>query len=119
MPPECPARGAPAGGPCGRPTQAPGPPAARADAHRAARGQRMGRRVAVRVPLIGTVSDTVDVLVPMITAKTDSAHLDRMTAHYRRARARLDKLASERRNDQPLHPEYVAATIDRLAATDA
>jgi pyruvate dehydrogenase (quinone) len=83
------------------------------------RGERIGRRVPVQVPLIGTVRDTVDGLLPMITAKTDSAHLERMTAHYRRARARLDKLASERRNDQPLHPEYVAATIDRLAATDA
>ena len=42
-----------------------------------------------------------------------------MTAHYRRARARLDKLARDRRNDSPLHPQYVAATIDRLAADDA
>jgi pyruvate dehydrogenase (quinone) len=83
------------------------------------RGERIGRRVPVQVPLIGTVRETVDALLPMITAKTDSAHLGRMTAHYRRARARLDKLASERRNDQPLHPQYVAATIDRLAATDA
>jgi pyruvate dehydrogenase (quinone) len=42
-----------------------------------------------------------------------------MTAHYRRARGRLDKLAHDRRNDSPLHPQYVAATIDRLAASDA
>jgi pyruvate dehydrogenase (quinone) len=42
-----------------------------------------------------------------------------MTAHYRRARGRLDKLAHDRRNDSPLHPQYVAATIDRLAAADA
>jgi len=32
----------------------------------------------------------------MLTAKADSAHLDRMRAHYRRARARLDKLARDR-----------------------
>src|SRR6202030_2325550 len=43
----------------------------------------------------------------------------RMTAHYRRARARLDKLAHDRRNDSPLHPQYVAATVNRLAAADA
>ena len=42
-----------------------------------------------------------------------------MTAHYRRARARLDKLARDRRHDSPLHPQYVAATIDKLAAADA
>jgi pyruvate dehydrogenase (quinone) len=73
----------------------------------------------VQVPLVGTVKDTIDALLPMVTAKTDSAHLDRMTAHYRRARGRLDKLAHDRRNESPLHPQYVAATIDRLAAADA
>jgi pyruvate dehydrogenase (quinone) len=51
--------------------------------------------------------------------KADSAHLDRMTAHYRRSRSRLDKLARDRASDSPLHPQYVAATVDRLAATDA
>ena len=83
------------------------------------RGERIGRRVPVEVPLVGTVRDTADALLPLLAPKTDSAHLDRMTAHYRRARARLDKLARDRRNDSPLHPQYVAATIDRLAAADA
>jgi pyruvate dehydrogenase (quinone) len=83
------------------------------------RGERIGRRVPVQVPLVGTVRDTVDALLPMLAAKTDSGHLNRLTAHYRRARARLDKLARDRRNDSPLHPQYVAATVDRLAADDA
>jgi pyruvate dehydrogenase (quinone) len=84
-----------------------------------ARGERIGRRTPVQFPLVDTVRDTVDALLPMITPKTDTGHLDRMTAHYRRARGRLDKLARDRRNDSPLHPQYVAATIDRLAAADA
>jgi pyruvate dehydrogenase (quinone) len=68
---------------------------------------------------VGTVKDTVDALLPLLVAKRDSAHLDRMTKHYGRARGRLDKLARDRRNDSPLHPQFVAATIDRLAADDA
>jgi pyruvate dehydrogenase (quinone) len=83
------------------------------------RGERIGRRVPVDVPLVGTVKDTVDALLPLLVAKRDSAHLDRMTKHYGRARGRLDKLARDRRNDSPLHPQFVAATIDRLAADDA
>ena len=83
------------------------------------RGEQIGRRVAVEYPLVGTVKDTVDALLPMLTVKTDTAHLDTMTAHYRRARARLDKLAADKRNASPLHPQYVAATIDKLAAPDA
>ena len=83
------------------------------------RGEQIGRRIPVQVPLVGTVGATVDALLPMITVKIDSAYLDRLTAHYRRARGRLDKLARDRRTDSPLHPQYVAAAIDRLAAPDA
>jgi pyruvate dehydrogenase (quinone) len=53
------------------------------------RGEQIGRRVPVDVPLVGTVAETTNALLPLITAKTDSAHLDRMTAHYRRARGAL------------------------------
>jgi pyruvate dehydrogenase (quinone) len=83
------------------------------------RGEQIGKRIPVRVPLVGTVKDTVDALLPLLEPETDSAHLDRMTKHYRRARSRLDKLARDRASDSPLHPQYVAATIDRLAAEDA
>ena len=83
------------------------------------RGERVGRWVPVQVPLVGTVKDTFAALLPLITAKTDTAHLDRMTAHYRRALGRLDRLAEPGNGDGPLHPQHVAATIDRLAAADA
>ena len=83
------------------------------------RGEQIGRRVPVDVPLVGTVKDTIDALLPLITVKTDSAHLDRMTAHYRRARARLDRLAESHRGRSPLHPQSVATAIDRLAADNA
>jgi pyruvate dehydrogenase (quinone) len=42
-----------------------------------------------------------------------------MTAHYRRARRRLDALAVTRNGPGPLHPQVVAAAVDRLAADDA
>jgi pyruvate dehydrogenase (quinone) len=83
------------------------------------RGEQIGRRVHVDVPLVGTVADTVDALLPLIKAKSDSSHLDRMTSHYRRARERLDHLTQERRGHSPLHPQAVAAAVDRLAAQDA
>jgi pyruvate dehydrogenase (quinone) len=82
------------------------------------RADQIGRRVPVDVPLAGTVKDTIDSLLPLLAVKADSVHLDRMTAHYRRARARLDRLATEGRGS-PLHPQFVAATIDRLANDDA
>jgi pyruvate dehydrogenase (quinone) len=83
------------------------------------RGEQIGRRVPVDVSLVGTVKDTIDALLPLLTVKSDSEYLDDMTDHYRRARARLDRLATEGRRGSPLHPQSVAATIDRLASDDA
>ena len=83
------------------------------------RGEQIGKRVPVQVPLVGTVKDTAGALLPLLEPKTDSVHLDRMTAHYRRTRARLDHLARPGRDGAPLHPQYIAATIDKLAAADA
>jgi pyruvate dehydrogenase (quinone) len=83
------------------------------------RGEQIGKRVPVQVPLVGTVKDTADALLPLLQVKSDSGHLDRMTKHYGRARARLDRLARPGHDDGPLHPQYVAATVDKLAAADA
>ncbi|WP_371402819.1 ubiquinone-dependent pyruvate dehydrogenase [Kribbella sp. NBC_00662] len=83
------------------------------------RGENIGRRVPVDVALVGTVDATIDALLPLIKSKTDSDHLDRMTAHHRRARSRMDALAEQGRKESPLHPQYVAATVNRLASEDA
>jgi pyruvate dehydrogenase (quinone) len=83
------------------------------------RGEQIGRRTRVDVPLVGTVKDTIQALLPRLTPKTDTDHLDRMREHYRKARERLDDLATGDRNRTPIHPQFVAKTIDRLAADDA
>jgi pyruvate dehydrogenase (quinone) len=83
------------------------------------RAEHIGRRVPVEVPLVGTVKAAVDALLPLLIVKSDSAHLDQMRAHYQRARARLDHLATKGRHESPVHPQFVAATVDRLATDDA
>ena len=44
------------------------------------RGEHIGRLVPVEVPLVGTVRDTVDALLPLITAKTDAARGEKKVA---------------------------------------
>ena len=83
------------------------------------RGEQIGRRVPVDVPLVGTVKATVAALLPLLRENRDGEHLERMTAHYRRARRKLDKLADPGRGAGPLHPQTVAVAVDRLAAEDA
>ncbi len=84
------------------------------------RGENIGRRVTVRHPLVGTVKETVATLTRLVQSKGDDDFLDKMVAHYHRRRARLDDLAVPGPADEtPLHPQYVAATVDRMAADDA
>jgi pyruvate dehydrogenase (quinone) len=82
-------------------------------------GEHIGRRTPVEVPLVGTVRDTVTALMPRVTPKVDARHLDRMRAHYARARRRLDALGTEEPGDVPVHPQFVARALDRLATEDA
>lgn len=83
------------------------------------RGEQIGRRTAVDVPLVGTVKDTVEALLPKLRPKTDSVHLTRMRGHYARTRRELDALADNDRNRTPIHPQFVARTLDELADPDA
>jgi pyruvate dehydrogenase (quinone) len=82
-------------------------------------GEHIGRRTKVDVPLVGTVKDTVAALLPRLAVKDDASHLERLQAHYRRARSRLDYLAADHHSVTPIHPEFVARTVDRLAEDDA
>ena len=83
------------------------------------RGEHIGRRTRVDVPLVGTVLDTIDALLPRVNPKTNRGHLDEIRAHYVEARKGLDQLAVNHRKRSPLHPQFVARTIDELAADDA
>ncbi len=83
------------------------------------RGEHIGRRVTVDLPLVGTVKDTIQALMPHLTAARSSEHLERMQAHYRRARERLDALASGHKDQGPVHPQLIATTLDKVAADDA
>ncbi len=83
------------------------------------RGEQIGRRTRVDVPLVGTVKETITALLPRVAPRADAAHLKRMRAHYAKTRQALDDLAVNDRNRTPMHPQFVAKTIDELAADDA
>jgi pyruvate dehydrogenase (quinone) len=85
------------------------------------RGEQIGRRIAVRHPLTGTVRDTLAAMIPLLEPKAagDRNHLGRMRHHYARTRRDLDKLASADRDRSPLHPQYVAQAVSEAASQDA
>ncbi len=83
------------------------------------RGRHIGRRTPVDVALVGDVGDTLAALQPMVTPKSDGAHLQRCLHHYTRTRKSLDALAVNDRDKAPIRPEYLAALASRMATEDA
>ncbi|MEU1980825.1 ubiquinone-dependent pyruvate dehydrogenase [Nocardia sp. NPDC019395] len=83
------------------------------------RGRHLGRRTPIDVGMVGSVRDTIDALLPLLSHKDDRTHLDRSLKHYRRTRKSLDALAVNDRDRTPVRPEYVAGLVNRLADDDA
>ncbi len=83
------------------------------------RGEQIGRRCPVDVPLVGDVGDTSRALLPKISTGRDSEHLSTSLAHYATARRRLDDLADNDRNRAPIHPQYLTRLISEKADRDA
>lgn len=83
------------------------------------RPEHLGRRCKLDLGLVGDVAPTLDALFPKLERKQDRAHLEDNLAHYRQARRGLDELAVGHPGRKPIHPQYLAKTIDELAAGDA
>ncbi len=87
-----------------------------------ARGGQIGRRTKVDLGLVGTVADTLPALLPLLTPKTDASAQKRLDDHvkdYADVRKGLEELAQPDENKRPIHPQYVARLIDKVAADDA
>jgi pyruvate dehydrogenase (quinone) len=82
------------------------------------RPEAIGRRAPVELGVIGDVRETLVALLPKLTPKTDSAHLDKSRGHYATARQSLDDLATGRPGGR-LHPQHVARVLGELAADNA
>lgn len=83
------------------------------------RREQLGRRTRLDLGIVGDVKTTVQALLPRIRRKTARGHLDVSLAHYRAARQGLDDLATGPPGVKTIHPQFVARTLDALAADDA
>ena len=81
------------------------------------RGERIGRRTPVEVPLVGGVAETIRALLPLLRTHTDRKHLDDAVKHYTKTRRTLDDLATP--SKRTIHPQYLTRLIDEAASEDA
>jgi pyruvate dehydrogenase (quinone) len=83
------------------------------------RAERLGRRSKLDLGLCGDVRDTIQALLPHVEPKSDRTFLDAMLEEHKDAMRKLRTYVDHIGTRQPIHPEYVAATLDELAAQDA
>lgn len=82
------------------------------------RGEQLGRRTPVDAGLVGDAGATARALLPLLREDRDDRHLDGCLRHYAKTRRQLDDLADDD-GREPIHPQYLARLVDRLAADDA
>ena len=83
------------------------------------RGEQLGKRHPIDIGLVGSVKDTALALLPLLTGSRHAHHLEEARKHYRKTREKLDDLAVPAGHKKPLHPQYIARVLDRLADDDA
>jgi pyruvate dehydrogenase (quinone) len=83
------------------------------------RGEHLGRRSKLDFGFVGDTKTTLRALLPKLEQNQYQQHLSDSVEHYRKTRKDLDDLATGNSNKTPIHPQYVARVIDKLAADDA
>lgn len=79
----------------------------------------LGKRSPLAQGVIGDVSDSVAALLPLLRGERSSRFLDASRNHYVKARDGLDDLARPSSRGKPIHPQFLAHTVSRLASDDA
>ncbi|WP_448638325.1 pyruvate dehydrogenase [Geodermatophilus sp. URMC 63] len=80
----------------------------------------LGRRSPLEVAVHGDVGETIRALLPLIEQKTDRRFLDSMLRQHAEALEKVvDAYTHRVERMRPIHPEFVAAQLDELAADDA
>ncbi len=83
------------------------------------RPEHLGRRTRLDCGLAGDAALTLRELVSRVAEKTDDAHLRAARKVLEHAQRKLDIYVRHSGGQSPAHPEFVAATLDRLASDDA
>jgi pyruvate dehydrogenase (quinone) len=83
------------------------------------RPERLGRRSKLDLGLCGDVRETIKALRPLVKPASDRAFLDAMLEQHKVARQKLRAYIDNVGKRRPIHPEYVAATVNELATQDA
>lgn len=83
------------------------------------RPERLGRRAKLTMGLCGDVADSLKALLPLLKAKTDDKFLKAQLEFYEKVKENQQVYVKDQGEENKIQPEFVAETINRLAAHDA
>lgn len=81
--------------------------------------ERIGRRAKVDYGFAGKIKDTLEVLLPMLDENTDDEFLKEMQKLHDEQEEKYASYVEAKSKEKNIHPEFVAAVIDEIAADDA
>lgn len=81
--------------------------------------KHLGRRTPVDLALVGDVKSTLAALLPSVAERSESRFLDKQLAETREFDKLLTHYVDKGPSIKPIRPEYLAATLSKLASDDA
>ncbi|MGN6181403.1 MAG: thiamine pyrophosphate-dependent enzyme [Mucilaginibacter sp.] len=81
--------------------------------------ERIGRRAKVTLGLCGSVKDTLAALLPLLAQKTDDSYLKAQLKVYADVKDKMQTYVDDSGENDLIHPEFVASSLNLLAAQDA
>lgn len=82
--------------------------------------RRLGRRTPLRLAVHGDVAATLEAVLPLLRPSADGRFLESMLRRHERAlTTAVEAYTRNVDHHVPIHPEYAASVLDRLAADDA
>jgi pyruvate dehydrogenase (quinone) len=83
------------------------------------KSENLGRRAKLTMGLHGDIKTTIKALLPLLNLKTDCSFLDAQLHIHQKVLEHLNIYVAEKGTKDKLHPEAIAAGLNRRAAEDA
>lgn len=83
------------------------------------KAERLGRRAKLKMGLTGDIKDTLEALLPLVRQNNDRSFIDAQLKVYEKVKETQQTFVKDRGRPDNISPEFVADTIDKIAAHDA
>ncbi len=81
--------------------------------------ERLGRRAKLTMGLCGDIKHTLQTLMPLLSPKNDDTFLRSQLEFYGKVKEKMQTYVDDTGEKDAIHPEFVAAMVDKLADKDA